>query len=200
VNPLATRTTTGCRGGCPYCGIGKGLIEPGGFQELEDWPDLPMLNDNNVLAASQSHFDRVIDRLKVHGWADFEQGLDPACLTEYHAGRLAEIKKPMIRLALDRLVKKEVWEVAWENLRRAGVTKASIRSYALIGFDSDPSEAWSRCEWIEGHGIKVLLMWFHELNSLEHNIVTEKQLALGWTDYERRRIMQWFYQHKKAVA
>ena len=29
-------------------------------------------------------------------------------------------------------------------------------------------------------------------------IVTEKQIQLGWNDYERRKIMQWFYWHKKA--
>ena len=41
-------------------------------------------------------------------------------------------------------------------------------------------------------------MWFHELDVMEKNTVTPKQAALGWNDYERRRIMQWFYQHKKA--
>jgi hypothetical protein len=42
-------------------------------------------------------------------------------------------------------------------------------------------------------------MWFHELTALERNIVTDRQKELGWNDYERRKLMQWFYQHKKAV-
>lgn len=95
---------------------------------------------------------------------------------------------------------REDWEQAFDRLRSAGVTKKSIRSYALIAFDSDPAEAWERCKWIEAHGIKPLPMWFHRLDALAHNVVTPEQTALGWTDYERRRIMQWFYQHKEAVA
>jgi len=56
------------------------------------------------------------------------------------------------------------------------------------------------CEYVEKHGVKPLPMWFHELDALQRNIVTERQKELGWNDYERRRLMQWFYQHKKAVA
>ncbi|RLC88384.1 MAG: hypothetical protein DRJ03_03025 [Chloroflexi bacterium] len=69
VNPLATLTTVGCIRRCGFCAIGTGRIE-GEYRELEDWPDLPMVTDNNLLAASKAHFDRVIDRLVVHGWAD----------------------------------------------------------------------------------------------------------------------------------
>ena len=29
--------------------------------------------------------------------------------------------------------------------------------------------------------------------------MTPEQAEGGWTDYERRKIMQWFYQHKEAV-
>lgn len=199
INPHATRSTLGCINGCGFCGIGQGIIEPGGFQELPDWPDLPILIDNNLLASSQSHFDKVIDRLIRHRWADFEQGLDPRLLTGYHAQRIAEIKNPTIRLALDSAVICDAWLEAFSKLRKAGIAKYNIRSYALIGLDSGPEEAWSRCQWIESFGIKVLPMWYHRLDALKHNIVTKEQAGYGWTDYERRRIMQWFYQHKEAV-
>lgn len=53
-NPHATRTTTGCPNRCGFCGIGRGLIEPGGLVELEDWPDLPILCNNNLLAACRT--------------------------------------------------------------------------------------------------------------------------------------------------
>ncbi len=199
INPLATRTTTGCIRLCRFCAIGQGIVEPGGLVELTDWPDLPVIADNNPLAASQRHFDRVIDRLIPHGWSDFEQGLDVRLLTEYHARRIAEIKKPIVRLALDSMRYSEQWGLALERLRVAGLSKHAIKSYALIGFDSDPGEAWERCNFIDGLGIQVLPMWFHRLDALKHNKVISEQEKLGWTDYERRRIMQWFYQHKKAV-
>jgi hypothetical protein len=199
INPLATRTTTGCIRKCQFCGIGCGVIEPGGIVELDDWLDLPIIIDNNVLAATIPHFDKVIDRLIPHGWADFEQGLDARKLTEYHAQRIAEIKEPMVRLALDSMSYRESWEEAYEKLRSAGIRKRQIRSYALIAFDSDPIEAWERCNFIESKGIRVLPMWYHSLDCLKANSVSDAQTKLGWNDYERRRIMQWFYKHKKAV-
>ena len=195
-NPYATRTTTGCPNRCGFCGIGRGLLEPGGFRELEDWPDLPILCDNNLLAASPEHFDRVMDRLEAHGWCDFNQGLDARLLTEHHAERMARVGKPIVRLALDHIRHADAWEVAFDKLRAAGVAKSRIRSYAIIGFDSGPDEAWERCAWIESHKVKALPMWFHALDQLKRNVVTERQLALGWTDRERRNIMQWHYEHK----
>lgn len=197
VNPMATRTTTGCIRQCSFCGAWR---FEGPMKELDDWPDLPVVCDNNILAASQAHFDRVIDRLKRWGWADFNQGIDARLLTDYHAKRFTEIGKSVLRLALDSMDYADHWMKAFETLRCAGIAKSCIRSYALVGFDSDPAEAWGRCEWIESHGIKVLPMWFHTLKALRKNHVTKKQRELGWTDYERKRIMQWFYQHKKAVA
>jgi len=196
INPLATKTTTGCVRSCKFCAAPR--IE-GRLKELDDWPNKPILIDNNLLASSQPHFDKVIDRLKKWEWADFNQGLDSRLLTNYHAKRLSEIKKPIIRLALDNVAYRDDWEIAFSRLRSAGITLNSIRSYALCGFDSDPAEAWERCNTITDHGIKVLPQWFHELNALDKNIVTNKQAELGWNDYERRRIMQWFYQHKRAV-
>ena len=194
INPMATRTTIGCIRKCKFCAVPR--IE-GPLVELEDWDDKPILIDNNLLAASQQHFDRVIDRLVKWKWADFNQGLDSRLLTTYHAERLKQIKKPMIRLALDDISYQDQWSTAFEKLRAAGIAKTNIRSYALLGFKTGPDEGWKRCEWIESHGIRVLPAWFHELDALRQNDVTERQKELGWTDTERKRIMQWYYQHKE---
>lgn len=195
-NPMATRTTTGCIRRCSFCAIGNGLIEGGGFKELDDWPDLPIIADNNLLAASQSHFDRVIDRLVKWGWADFEQGLDARLLTDYHAARIAQIKKPEVRLALDSMAYADQWEDAFAMLRRAKIAKHRIKSYALIGHTTGVDEAWDRCAWIERHKIKALPMWYHPLDTLSWNKVTPGQAALGWTDELRKGIMGYYYKHR----
>jgi hypothetical protein len=195
-NPLATRTTVGCLRKCPFCAVPK---TEGPFIELDDWPDFPVVIDNNILASSPEHFDRVCDRLERWGWADFNQGLDCRLLDGHHAERLKRIGKAICRLSLDSEPEKDPWERAFSALRGAGIAKHSIRSYVLVGFDTSPDEAWARCRWVEGHGVKALPMWFHPLDALERNVVTEAQASLGWNDYERRRIMQWFYQHKEAV-
>lgn len=198
INPQATRTTTGCPNRCGFCGIGCGKIEAGGFKELDDWPDLPIICDNNLLAASIKHFDRVIDRLKVHGWADFNQGLDCRLLNEHHAQRLSQINKPIVRLALDSIKQQEQWETAFNKLRNAGIQKKKIRSYALVGFKDTPDEAWERCRWIESHHINVLPMWYHSLDQLQVNTVTQNQTELGWNEHERTRIMGWFYKRRNT--
>jgi len=85
-------------------------------------------------------------------------------------------------------------------LINVGIAKTNIRSYALIGFDSGPDEAWERCQWVESHKIKVLPMWFHPLDALKQHQVTEDQKKLGWNDLERKRIMQWHYQHNEKYG
>jgi hypothetical protein len=197
VNPQATKTTSGCIRSCGFCAVPR---MEGKIVELQEWPDLPGICDNNILGASIEHFDKVVGRLKVHGWADFNQGLDSRLLTDYHAKRLKEIGRPMIRLALDNMAYADQWEIAFERLRRVKFPKSLIRSYALIAFEENEKhtveEAWERCKWIEKHGIKVLPMWYHRLDAMEENIVTDRQRALGWNDYERTNIMGWYYQHR----
>jgi len=205
-NPLATRTSVGCIRMCKFCSVPtvegvKALQEFGRRQvELHDWLDLPVIADNNLLANSVEHFDRVCDRLEKHEWCDFNQGTDARLVTEHHAERIARIKRPMVRLALDSMSYVDAWDRALERLLRAGVAKRNIRCYVLIAFGTSPDESWRTCEYVEKHGIKPLPMWFHELDALKRNIVTLRQAKLGWNDYERRRLMQWFYQHKRAVA
>lgn len=199
INPLATRTTTGCPRKCKFCGVGMGLIE-NEWRELEEYPDLPVLCDNNILAASDAHLEKVVGRLRKWGWADFNQGVDARLITEGHAELLASIGRPTIRLAYDHPAMSDAWVTAFERLRKAGIQKSLIRTYVLIGHDSGPEEAWKRCKFIESHNTKALPMWFHRLDALKKNKVTPEQAALGWTDYDRRKIMQWHYWHKEAVC
>lgn len=193
--PFATRSSIGCFRKCGFCAVDK---IAGRLIEFDDWPDLPILIDDNLLATSQPHFDRVIDRLIVWGWADFNQGLDARLLNSYHAKRFKQIKRPMLRLVLDDMKVADDWLAAIETLQRAGIPKYFIRSYALIAFNTDPAEAWKRCEFIEKNGIKPMPAFYHRLDELKKNNINDDQRRLGWNNYERRRIMQWFYQHKKA--
>lgn len=195
-NPMATITMEGCIRRCGFCSAWR--RRP--FRELQDWPDLPLICDNNLLACSQAHFDRVIDRLKVHGWADFNQGLDCRLLTEYHAARIREIKKPVVRLALDHSKLKDVWLSAVEKLLAVKVPKRSIRSYVIIAENTGPDDAWDRCRFIESHGPRACPMWYHPENAMKYNAITPEQRALGWNDFERRRIMRFYYHHAEVTA
>jgi hypothetical protein len=195
INKYATKTTTGCIRNCKFCAVPK--LE-GKIKELKNWPDLPILCDNNLLAASQKHFDKVIDRLVKWKWADFNQGLDSRLLTTYHAKRIKEIKKPKVRLALDSMKYVKSWQIAVEKLLKVGIVKSNISSYVLIGFDSDPSEAWERCNFLKEQGIEPFPQWFHRLDAMKKNKITKEQKNLGWNSFERRKIMRWFYFYKKT--
>lgn len=193
VNPQATRTTIGCVNKCAFCAVPR--IEPQ-WRELDVWPDLPVLMDNNLLAASLAHFDRVMDGLERHGWCDFNQGIDCRLLTDHHAERIGRVKGAIVRLALDSVRQCEAWGAAFDRLRRFGTAKGRIRSYVLCGHTTGPGDAWRRCGFVEAAGALALPQWFHELDALEENVVTEKQRALGWTDAERVRLMRHYYKHQ----
>ena len=209
-NHLATRTSVGCPRKCKFCGVplvaALKSMEMSGkpITPLADWPDLPVLADDNILFTPQAHFDRVCDRLEKWEWCDFNQGIDCRKLNDYHAERIARIKRPKVRMALDSPTISDSWEKGFETLRRAGIAKHNIHTYCILA-DTTADEprtvdvAWETCRFVEKHGVKPYPMWFHPLNALERNVVTEEQAKLGWTDYERKRIMQWYYQHKKAV-
>jgi hypothetical protein len=197
INQLATKTTIGCTRHCRFCAVPK---TEGAFRELDDWPDLPIICDNNLLAASDTHLERVMERLVRLGQADFNQGIDARLLTQRHAEMIAEIKEPIVRLSLDSEKEKTAWSRAYEYLRSAGIAKHRIRTYCLIAFNDGPAEAWARCQWVDSHGLDAYPMWFHPLDATNANTVTDEQYKLGWDNQKRRDIMQWFYQHKKAVV
>ena len=192
INPQATRTTLGCPNKCAFCGVKA--IEPT-WRELDDWPDLPVLCDNNLLAASREHFERVCLRLRAHGWCDFNQGLDCRLMTPWHAGLIRSIGRPVCRLALDHDSSRDTWAAALGYLEAAGVPKSLIRSYVMCGFSGSPEDDWRRCNFVEDHGVKALPMWFHELTAMDQNNVTREQWGRGWTQSLRKNIMRWHYKH-----
>lgn len=184
VNPCATKTTVGCPNKCGFCAVPK--IE-GEYKELDDWHDAPILCDNNLLASSRSHFDKVIDRLKKHKGVDFNQGLDTRLLTKYHADRLRELDAT-IRLAWDNIATEKYLLTAITRLRRAGVPKNRIQCYVLIGYKDTPEDALYRLE-VCHHALGILPnpMRYVPLNGLTRHYVGE-----NWTDEELTRMQRYW--------
>lgn len=195
-NPEATRTSLGCPKKCRFCAVPR--IEPY-FTELKVWNPSKVICDNNFLACSKEHFYSVMEVLKNLENVDFSQGLDHQYLTSYHAEELSKLKKPIIRLSLDSESDIFSWKEAFHKLRFWNVPKSSIRTYALIGWNTGPQEAWDRCTWIDSHNVLVCPQWFHPLSALEHNKVYDFQKDLGWNDKERKRIMGYFYKCRGKV-
>jgi len=183
-NPEATFTSRGCVRNCKFCAVPK--IE-GKLVELDNWPVRPIVCDNNLLACSKAHFDKVVDRLKPLKKIDFNQGLDARLLTKYHADRLAELDC-MTRLAFDSVNYESQFMRAYEALRKAKIAKRRIRVYVLIGFDDTPEDALYRLELVRSLKITPNPMRYQPLDILKKN----SYVSPDWTDKELKRYMRYW--------
>ena len=184
-NNLATRTTLGCIRKCKFCAVPK--IEPD-FIELENYEIKPIIIDNNLLASSKKHFNKVIDNLKKLEWCDFNQGLDIRLLKKYHTQRFSELKKPLIRLSWDSVNDEKYFFNSYELLRKAGIRKDNIQVYILIGFNDNPDDALYRLEKIKKIGILSNPMRYQPVNCKEKNNYVDSK----WTDKELKRYMRYW--------
>lgn len=184
-NPDATRTTMGCPRKCPFCIVS---IAEGEFREIEHWTPRSILCDNNLLASSRRHFDRVMDRLKPLKGVDFNQGLDARFLTSYHAQRIAELDIRCVRLAWDYTGMENAFMGAFERLMTAGIPSNMIRVYVLMGFKDDPEDALYRLETIKELGAWPNPMRYQPLDVKERN----GYVGPNWTDRELKRFMRYW--------
>lgn len=184
-NPQATFTSRGCIRNCPFCIVPK---SEGGLVELNDFPIRPIVCDNNFLATSQKHFDRVIDKLKPLKQVDFNQGLDARLLTKYHANRLAELDLKLVRLAWDYIGMEAQWMKSFEILRSAGFTARKIQSYVLFNFNDTPADTLYRLEKIKSLGARPNPMRYQPLDTLKRN----SYIHPNWTDGELKRFQRYW--------
>lgn len=182
-NPLATFTTRGCPNRCSYCAVPS---TEGEFKELKSWPNKPIVCDNNLLASSRSHFDKVIDRLKCFPYIDFNQGLDARLFMKHHASRIAELKKVKVRFAFDSLKMESKVKDAIEISRESGLKDFGV--YVLIGFDDTPEEARYKLDKVREWKIWPNPMRFQPLDSLKIN----SYVLNGWSDFELKRMMRYY--------
>jgi hypothetical protein len=177
-NPDATFTSRGCIRKCPFCAVPT--IE-GDLRELDDWVPRPVVCDNNLLACSRAHFDRVIDRLKPLSGVDFNQGLDARLLTPYHAERIADLDMRFVRLAWDDVRMESEFMRAWKILRAVGIPKRTISVYVLIGFRDTPEDALYRMRTVYKQlGSLVVPMRYQALGSRSLN----EHIDPAWTHWE----------------
>jgi len=184
-NPNATFTSRGCIRSCEYCAVPK--IE-GGLVELKEWEPKPIVCDNNILACSQIHFDKVIDRLKPLKGVDFNQGLDARLLTAYHLGRLGELQVPILRFSWDH-INYERWVLdAIKRSIASGFPKSRIRCYVLFGFKDTPEDALYRLETLKSLGVKPNPQRFQPLDTLKKDSFVDK----NWTEDELHRMVRYW--------
>lgn len=137
-----TFSSRGCPHRCPWCVVPK---REGAIRELEIKPGW-IIQDNNLLATSHAHQERVFQMLRSQErLISFPGGLDSRLLTDWTVEQLRTLKIGQVFFAADS-------EAALENLRGVSerlpfLSRHELRCYVLIGFGGEThDEALVRLE------------------------------------------------------
>lgn len=130
-------TSRGCPQRCWFCSVWKR------HPEVHELPIHPgwALQDDNILACSDSHIRAVFAMLKqqkkpVH----FYGGLEPSFLQDWHVDLFAWLKPKQMFFAYDTPDDLDPLIIASEKMREAGFTRQQMRCYVLIGSPKDTME------------------------------------------------------------
>lgn len=122
-----TITSRGCPNNCSFCLIKNNLIE------LNEFPEGNIIQDNNFLACSDQHRERVYSMLKKQSGIEFKGGLEAARVTPKIADELRSLRVKSLWLACDHDSAIKPLRRAVEILLNAGFKKSHLYCYVLIG-------------------------------------------------------------------
>lgn len=125
-----TITSRGCPNRCPWCFVRQNLIE------LDDFPEGNVIQDNNLLACSKLHLDKVFQMLSHQKRIDFSGGLDSRLITDEVINQLRGLSIYQLWLSYDDLSRKKHLIKATEKLKKY-FNRNQLRCYVLIGFNGD---------------------------------------------------------------
>lgn len=127
-----TITSRGCPRECPWCFVPR---REGKLRELPIQPGW-IIQDNNLLACSRSHFERVIEMLQQQRRrVSFTGGLDARYLAEWHIDALKTINVREMWFACDTLGHLPALEHAISQLQAWPAYKR--RCYVMVGYGDE---------------------------------------------------------------
>jgi hypothetical protein len=152
-----TITTRGCQNQCAYCCVPE---REGRLRELpirDGWD----LLDNNLLAASRSHIEAVLEMLsRQPKRARFTGGLEARRVEPWFAKALKTLGADAAFLAYDRPEDRVVVKDA-AMLLVPSIRSRRLGCYVLCGFDGDTLQAArERCQYVTDLGMRAYPMFF----------------------------------------
>ena len=179
-----TFTTRGCPSACPWCIVPR--LEGRRIVEYLDFNPAPVVLDNNILAASVEHQERVVERLLREGYpeVDFNSGFDARLFDEAAYERFSPLPLKCWRFAFDESSRGTAVRDALLLLRSRRDARPR-RVYVLAG--NEPLEAClERALKVIAWGAEPFVQPLQPLDALHKNTYTPP----GWepgrlTDFAR---------------
>lgn len=125
-----TITSRGCPNRCPFCLVRQNLIE------IEDFPEGNIVQDNNLLACSKNHKNKVFKMLSRQKRINLSGGLEAKLINDKTIDRLRALNIYQIWTAYDFPEEIRRVEPVIKKLRKY-FSRNQIRCYVLIGYRND---------------------------------------------------------------
>jgi len=166
-----TFTSRGCPNNCKFCHVPK---REGKIRELPI-TEGNIIQDNNFLACSRGHREKVYQMLKQQANIDLRGGLEVSRLTDWDIEQMRSLRINKLWIACDTrgAIKRVVKAIT--RLRNAGFNQNHIRCYVLIG--DNMVENQNRLKTIYNAGA----LPFAQLYQPEEKIIYAKE----WKDLAR---------------
>lgn len=135
-----TITSRGCPNNCSFCMVRQGIIE------FDNFPEGNIIQDNNILACSDRHWQLVVSMLKKQKLIEFKGGLEKHRITPKIAEDLRGLRIKSLWLACDSPNDIKPLEKAVRILHKAGFRHEQIYCYVLIGHNlREENERLEKC-------------------------------------------------------
>ena len=167
-------TSRGCPNKCPFCFVPKRNKD---LKELEIREGNIVLDDN-LLACSYNHLEKVFDMLSRQKSIVFSQGLESGRITDEIVEKLCRLRIKEIWLSYDPPHDKKALISAVGKLKKH-FNRNKLRCYVLIGYENDDFEyARERMKFIYGIGCLPFAMLY--MGDIDRKISDKK-----WLEFQR---------------
>lgn len=144
VKPGITFTTRGCNRRCPWCLVPK---REGRLKEIRHFASGYIIQDNNLLQASQSHIAGVFNMLRVQPRAAiFAGGLQNDLINDWFVEQLRSIRLNCLFLAAD--TREALKSLGKALMLLSFLDRRKLRVYCMIGFNESVEMAKDRLQAI----------------------------------------------------
>ena len=167
-------TSRGCPNNCNYCLVPKreGRIKEYNIENGN------IIQDNNILACSDIHINKLFEMLKHQKNIEFKGGLESRRITNKIAEKLRGLRIKSLWLACDTLNRVESLIKAVNILQKAGFKQNQVRCYVLIG--DDINENRNRLQTVYKIGCLPFAQLYQSENKIDYS-EEWKKFAREWS-------------------